>query len=453
MRFDYEKYIPEVIVSLSFINASNASEFTKAKQYKYLINHNTAEKLIKDIDIWQSFWGHHPLFKIENEGGYNYRGSKVIVHRVDFFTDECEFRKFCSSSPNLVRLKKIIAVGEKSPIECDYFVNNLSERELKIINNMYQKDILSATTKIGDSFLDLGSVTAKAAQDLKNLSTTLNNKLIWGDNSNSLAVGSSSMYSNSLNIDLEKCNPVTIQFKNGNSTMTITPNSLNISCENNNNNIERGNNMFNNVMKDFYCGPATDVKMSIYGPAFRAVSGGGEEIRDTYVAYHDGDYIDVCDGILDIDNCAYVMPIAAKSVKKGDFVRNCGTWLRVTSITNETIEGENVYTRNIVKVRPTKNMFGFNFYSKLMTFDIMSSTSEDNPFGNLLPLILLGNKDSKMNDMLPLMFINKDFDMSNPMMMYLLANKNDANSNLMTIMMMSQFMNKEKKEEKKRREE
>ena len=94
MNFDYEKYIPEVIVSLSFINTSNASEFTKAKQYKYLVDHNIAKKLIKDIDIHYSVWKAYPLFKIENEGGYNYRGSKVIIHRVDFFTDDCEFRKF-----------------------------------------------------------------------------------------------------------------------------------------------------------------------------------------------------------------------------------------------------------------------------------------------------------------------------------------------------------------------
>lgn len=448
MRFDYENYIPEVIVSLSFINTSNASEFTKAKQYKYLVDHSVAKKLIKDINDYHSVWRIHPLFKIENEGGYNYRGSKVIIHRVDFFTDECEFRKFCSSSPNLVRLKKIIVVSEKSPIECDYFVNNLSERELKIINSMYQKDTLSAATKIDDSFSLLGNTTSKTTQDLADLSTSF--KLAQANNSNSLALGSCYAEQDSLNINLDTCKSFTIKFKNGDSIMTITPDSLNISCENNNNNnIERGNNMFNNVMKDFYCGPATDVKMSIYGPAFRAVSSSGEKIRDTYVAYHDGDYIDVLDGILDINNCAYVMPIAAKSVRKGDFIRNCGTWLRVTSVTDEVIEGESVYSRNIIKVRPTKNMFGFNFYLKLMTFDIMGSTSEDNPFGNLLPLIILGNKDSKMNDMLPLMFMNKDFDMSNPMMMYLLANKNDSNNNLMTIMMMNQFMNKEKGKEKK----
>ena len=449
MNFDYEKYIPEVIVSLSFINTSNASEFTKAKQYKYLVDHNVAKKLIKDVDDYYSAWKVHPLFKIENEGGYNYRGSKVIIHRVDFFTDECEFRKFCSSSPNLVRLKKIIAVAEKSPIECDYFVNNLSERELKIIDSFYKKADLSVSTKINDSFSLLGNTISSATKDLADLSTSL--KVAQANSSSSLALGSCSIEPNSLNINLDTCKSFTIRFKNGDSIMTITPDSLNISCENNNNNnnnIERGNNMFNNVMKDFYCGPATDVKMSIYGPAFRAVSAGGDRAKETYVAYHNSEYIDVLDGILDIGTCAYVMPIAAKAVKKGDFIKNCGTWLRVTSITNEVIEGENVYTRNIVKVRPTKNMFGFNFYSKLVTFDIMGSTSEDNPFGNLLPLILLGNKDSKMNDMLPLMFMTKDFDMSNPMMMYLLANKNGSNSELMTIMMMNQFMNTKKTEDK-----
>ena len=448
MNFDYEKYIPEVIVSLSFINTSNASEFTKAKQYKYLVDHNIAKKLIKDIDIHYSVWKAYPLFKIENESGYNYRGSKVIIHRVDFFTDDCEFRKFCSSSPNLVRLKKIIVVDEKSPIKCDYFVDNLNERELKIIDSLYQKNTLSATTKINDSFSLLGNTISSSTLDLADLSTSF--KLAQANNSGSLALDSCSVEPSSLNINLDTCKSFTIRFKDGDSIMTITPDSLNICCENNinNNNIDRCNNMFNNVMKDFYCGPATDVKMSIYGPAFRAVSAGGDRAKETYVAYHNSEYIDVLDGILDIGTCAYVMPIAAKAVKKGDFIKNCGTWLRVTSITNEVIEGENVYTRNIVKVRPTKNMFGFNFYSKLVTFDIMGSTSEDNPFGNLLPLILLGNKDSKMNDMLPLMFMNKDFDMSNPMMMYLLANKNGSNNDLMTIMMMSQFMNTKKTENK-----
>lgn len=454
MTFEFGKYRSQVLISLKFLSKNKDNELSaeKSKSYKYLMDKSVAEELVMDIDFNNCIEKKDPIFVIENAGGYNYRNNEVAIESIDFFTEEEYFRNKCSNPSGLIYITKTKIVPGDSPIKCKIRVDNLDEYELRIVNSFYQKNNLSTSTKISESLSNLNGITTTAAQNLKDLSTTLSNKLIWGDNSNSLALGSYSTEPNSLNLNLDTCKSFTISFKNGDSIMTITPDSLNISCENNNNNnnIERGNNMFNNVMKDFYCGPATDVKMSIYGPAFRAVSTGGDSPKETYVAYHDSEYIDVLDGILDIGTCAYVMPIAAKSVKKGDFIKNCGTWLRVTSITNEVIEGENVYTRNIVKVRPTKNMFGFNFYSKLITFDIMGSTSEDNPFGNLLPLILLGNKNSKMTDMLPLMFMNKDFDMSNPMMMYLLANKNSSNNDLMTIMMMTQFMNKnnDKKEKK-----
>jgi hypothetical protein len=235
-------------------------------------------------------------------------------------------------------------------------------------------------------------------------------------------------------------------------TLALNDANLKTGNENKNDNIdykERGNNMFKNVMKDFYCGPATDVKMSIYGPAFRAISEGGDRLSETYVAYHKSEYIDVMDGLLDIGNCAYVMPVAAKAVKKGDFIRHCGGWVRILSIKEDTIEGENVNTRTIIKIRPTKNMFGFNFYSKLITFDIMNGTSEDNPFGNILPMLLLGGgSTNKMKDILPLMMMtNKDFDMSNPMMMYFLMSKEGGDNDFLPIMMMGQLMNKKNEEE------
>lgn len=452
MTFEFEKYRSQVLISLKFLSKNKDNELSaeKSKSYKYLMDKSIAKELVMDIKYHNCFEEKDPIFVIENAEGYDYRGNEVAIESIDFFTEEKTFRTKCSNPTGLIYITKTKIVAGKSPIKCEIRVDNLNEHELEIINSFYLKSELSTSAKISDSFSYLGDATAKATQSLKDLSTTLSNKLTLADNSNSLAVGSGSMYSNSLNIDLEKCNPVTISFKNSDSIMTITPDSLNISCENNNNN-ERGNNMFKNVMKDFYCGPATDVKMSIYGPAFRAISGGGERVSETYIAYHKSEYIDVMDGLLDISNCAYVMPVAAKTVKKGDFIRHCGSWVRILSIKEDTIEGENVNTRTIIKIRPTKNMFGFNFYSKLITFDIMSGTSEDNPFGNILPMLLLGGNSSKMSDILPFMMMtNNDFDMNNPMMMYFLMNKGSSNSNtdLMTAMMMGQFMNNNKKEEK-----
>lgn len=455
MKFEFGKYRSQVLISLKFLSKNKDNELSaeKSKSYKYLMDKSVAKELVMDIEYHNRFERKDPIFVIENAGGYNYRGNEVAIESIDFFTEEKYFKTKYPNSSGLIYITKAKTVAGNSPIKCEIRVDNLNEHELEIIERFSeeQKKNSSISTKISDGFLDLSDATAKAAQSLKESSTTLNNKLIWGDNSSSLALGSCSVEPNALNVNLNTCKSFTISFKNGDSIMTITPDSLNISCENNNNNNnERGNNMFKNVMKDFYCGPATDVKMSIYGPAFRAISEGGERVSETYVAYHKSEYIDVMDGLLDIGNCAYVMPVAAKAVKKGDFIRHCGGWVRILSIKEDTIEGENVNTRTIIKIRPTKNMFGFNFYSKLITFDIMNGTSEDNPFGNILPMLLLSGNNSKMSDILPFMMMtNKEFDMSNPMMVYFLMNKGGSNADLMTAMMMGQFMNNSNTKEEK----
>lgn len=451
MKFEFGKYRSQVLISLKFLSKNKDNELSaeKSKSYKYLMDKSVAKELVMDIEYHNRFEGKDPIFVIENAGGYNYRGNEVAIESIELFTEDKYFKTKCPNYTGLVYLTKAKTVAGNSPIKCKITVDNLNEHELEIINSFYQKNSSSISTKISDSFLDLGDITANSTQSLKDLSTTLSNKPVWADNTSSLAIGSGSMEPDTLNVNLDTCKSFTISFKNGDSIMTITPDSLNITCENNNNNNERGNNMFKNVMKDFYCGPATDVKMSIYGPAFRAISEGGDRLSETYVAYHKSEYIDVMDGLLDIGNCAYVMPVAAKAVKKGDFIRHCGGWVRILSIKEDTIEGENVNTRTIIKIRPTKNMFGFNFYSKLITFDIMSGTSEDNPFGNILPMLLLGDgSTNKMKDILPLMMMtNKDFDISNPMMMYFLMNKEGGNNDFLPIMMMGQLMNKKNEKE------
>ena len=419
MKFEFEKYQSQVLISLKFLSRNKDNELSaeKSKSYKYLMDKSTAKKLIRDIDYYHIFEKKDPIFTIENAGGYNYRGNEVAIESIEFFTEDKYFRTKCSNPTNLVYLTKAKVIAKDSPIDCKITVDGLDEHELEIIEH-FNKEQKNKSIYVHDT------------------SSTSTPTISFSSSGTGIAFGKMR----------QSCAEAAESFRD--MSLTIDQTGLRFAYENTkNNNKERGNSMFNNVMKDFYCGPATDVKMSIYGPAFKAVSSGGEKIRDTYVAYHDDNYIDVCDGILDIDNCAYVMPIAAKSVKKGDFIRNCGTWLRVTSVTDGVIEGESVYSRNIIKVRPTKNMFGFNFYSKLITFDVMNGTSEDNPFGNILPLLMLGG-DGKMDNILPLMFMtnNSDFDMSNPMMIYFLTQSGGKDNDFMKMMMFSQMMNKEKEE-------
>lgn len=442
MKFEFGKYRSQILISLKFLSKNKDNELSaeKSKSYKYLMDKSVAKELVMDIEYHNRFENKDPIFVIENAGGYNYRGNEVAIESIELFTEDKYFRTKCPNPIGLVYLTKAKTVAGNSPIKCKITVDGLDEHELEIIEHfnreqknksIYVKDT-SSTLKITDSIISL-----------------LDNKgsgIAYGTS----GTGTTVSIANSLQGATSTCKDCAEAIKQ--LTSVINDANLKTGNENKNDNIdykERGNNMFKNVMKDFYCGPAKDVKMSIYGPAFKAISEGGERPSETYVTYHDSEYIDVMDGVIDIGDCAYVMPVAVKSVKKGDFIKHCGTWIRVTSIKEGVIEGESVYTRNIIKIRPTKNMFGFNFYSKLITFDIMNGTSEDNPFGNILPMLLLGDGSSnKMKDILPLMMmINKDFDMSNPMMMYFLMNREGGDNNLLPIMMMGQFMNKKNEEE------
>ena len=95
-------------------------------------------------------------------------------------------------------------------------------------------------------------------------------------------------------------------------------------------------------------------------------------------------------------------------------------------------------------------MFGFNFITKIYSlFSFAGQTaSKENPFGDILPMILL-SKSGSNDSLLPLMLMsqNKDFnlfnigDNSNPMMQLMLMKSlfNDGGSNdddFFTIMML-----------------
>ena len=438
MTFEFEKYRSQVLISLKFLSKNKDNELSaeKSKSYKYLMDKSIAKELVMGIKYHNCFEEKDPIFVIENAEGYDYRGNEVAIESIDFFTEEKTFRTKCSNPTGLIYITKTKIVAGKSPIKCEIRVDGLDEHELEIIERFSEEQ------KKNSIYI----------HDSKGTLEISNSGISYLDNSNKIAYGTTtSSIFEPIQHTTSTCKDCAEAMKK--LTLALERSGIGVTYENtnNNNNNERGNNMFKNVMKDFYCGPATDVKMSIYGPAFRVISGGGERVSETYVAYHKSEYIDVMGALLDISNCAYVMPVAAKTVKKGDFIRHCGSWVRILSIKEDTIEGENVNTRTIIKIRPTKNMFGFNFYSKLITFDIMSGTSEDNPFGNILPMLLLGGNNSEMSDILPFMMMtNNDFDMNNPMMMYFLMNKGSSNSNtdLMTAMMMGQFMNNNKKEEK-----
>ena len=223
---------------------------------------------------------------------------------------------------------------------------------------------------------------------------------------------------------------------NGTSITTNTTSPIGIGLNTSklagNNEKKEGKNMFESMAKDFKFGPATDIRFSIYGPAF---SGG-----DRWLARHEGEWVDVSDMLIDVGNICYMMPVAKTSIKEGDFILHKGKWARVDCIVEEDnyISVEKINEQEVVQVLPTKNMFGFDYYTKLMcpieSFEGAEGfgATTDNPFG-MLPFVM-AMKDGKKDNLLPLMMMSGKMDMSNPMMLMMLGGDN-SNLGLMMAMM------------------
>ena len=197
----------------------------------------------------------------------------------------------------------------------------------------------------------------------------------------------------------------------------------------------------NSITKDFRFGKVNDVRMSIYGPAFNTALNGSE-----WFAYDKAseDWVDVSPFNFDIKFPAfYMMPVAKDKIATGDFILHCNSWVRIVDFDDALRPiAEDPWKKEIITIMPTKNMFGFDFYTKLVNVfgDFAGQASKDNPFGNMLPFMMMSD-GGKMEDMLPmLMMMGGQFDMSDPMM--LMAMCGDGKMSDMLPLMMMMNMNK-----------
>ena len=164
-----------------------------------------------------------------------------------------------------------------------------------------------------------------------------------------------------------------------------------------------------------------DIKYSINGLAFRTYNGG-------YATYNleKMEATDVEGMTFDMD-CIYVMPIAAKDVKKGDVIKHQGFYVIVKDFYEDgTIAAINVNTSTEISIIPVKNIFGFNYVTKVVDMFAGMAPTGDAPFGDMnkmLPMMMLmGDKSANMKDIMMMSMLmggNTDFA-SNPLMMFAL---------------------------------
>jgi hypothetical protein len=174
--------------------------------------------------------------------------------------------------------------------------------------------------------------------------------------------------------------------------------------------------MFENLTKNLKCGLAQNVRISMYGLAFK------NEDNTWYTVDSNGVFTEVTNFLVDDDDSfCYMMPVAKKDIKENDFILYDNQWIMVRHIAEDgAVEGINTANRLLIHLMPTKSPFGFEFYTKLMPlFDFKQLVgTEENPFGSLPMMLMLKEKN---DDLLPLLLMqNGGFDMSNPMLMYFL---------------------------------
>ena len=141
----------------------------------------------------------------------------------------------------------------------------------------------------------------------------------------------------------------------------------------------------------------------------------------------------------DISKMIYKMPVALSDIKEGDIVLHGGKPMFVRSLTpsGSAISVINYADATLLDILPVKSPFGFNFFTKVCTlfnFDA-SAASPENPFGNLLPFLMLG--EGKDIDPMVFMLMGGGNFTSNPMMMYMLMNQKDKGDMLPFLLMMN----------------
>jgi hypothetical protein len=197
---------------------------------------------------------------------------------------------------------------------------------------------------------------------------------------------------------------------------------------------EENNNMKTNLGFDFGTCEYDNVKISMYGLAVKNTAG-------VYVSYNptSKEIVDV--DIMNFEGGKFLfkMPVALKDVQPGDVILHNRKPIIVTEAGEHDILGVDVVAGENKSVIPTRNMFGFNFITKIVSiFDSFGEApTPDAPFGNMLPFMFLNNDGEDINPFLMCMMMQSNTEFNMPMMMYCLCQNKGNMEELMPLMFMA----------------
>lgn len=413
------------MTSIAFVKFLDAKDKPSGKTYTYLIDDAIKTKLVS-VNISNKA----NIYHITNESGYDYRKAKVVCLATMAISNEEEY--------NFSGLKKIVSAEYCGEIDYLWNIRNKDEYDARRDFDILRKKTTPTVKNSSDIFSWLDGPY--------NFTSNATNKTTQNDILNTWNTCTTGKLANvgTTTIKLNGTGIITNTPKEETNYLKLT-NSPKINTEK-----KKEKTMFESMMKNLHFGKADNAKMSIYGPALReAVSG------DTWIAFDKSkeQWIDIpWEAILDIP--LLEMPVAKSSIQIGDFIFHAGVgWVRVIDFDDEMnyfIEAEDPSNHEIIKILPTRNMFGFDFYTKLIVpFDMgatFGGASASNPFGMLPMLMMMSDKNksgSGDNSILMAMMMMQNGTMdftSNPMMLYALLGDKGGDNFILMAMLMNQMM-------------
>jgi hypothetical protein len=198
-------------------------------------------------------------------------------------------------------------------------------------------------------------------------------------------------------------------------------------------------NMDTNKMFNFDFGPVdSHIRMSPYGLAIRNAEG-------KYVSFdkETSSMMDVEIFNFEAQSFLFKMPVPVNQIAPGDIVVHMRKPMFVCSVNANTVFAVDIYNAEAKNIMPVKSPFGFNFVTKVVSLVDMTSANADNPFGNILPFLMMGEGKS-FKDIMPFVMATNPAMMQNPMMMYALMGDGGFDKDMLLPMMFAMnpnFMN------------
>lgn len=178
----------------------------------------------------------------------------------------------------------------------------------------------------------------------------------------------------------------------------------------------------NMILPNFNFGFVSDdsIKMSFSGLAIKNNEG-------KYFSYSNGSVTDVTGMILEMPNAIFSMPVAIKKIAVGDYINHQGAVLVVKEVMTNQLKCIDVASSSIIEVMPVKNAFGFNYYTKYISFfgkmftgvNECDQPNEDNPFGGMMKMMMIqsfmgggsmfGNSDNVFGQMMQMKMMGSMF--------------------------------------------